>query len=96
MSENLFKIMKKSQFSESQILSILKAHESGKSLKELCREYSFSSATFYRWKRKYGSMESEELARLKKLERENEELKKMYAELSLDHELLKKFVEKKR
>lgn len=87
--------MKKSRFSESQILAILKAHDSGQSLSELCREHGVSAATFYRWKRKYEGVGSEELQRLRKLEQENEALKKMYAELSLDHELLKKLVGKK-
>lgn len=87
--------MKKKQFTEAQILNVLQAKSSGHSVPALCREYGVSAATIYRWEKKYGDMGSEELNRLRSLEQENANLKKMYAELSLDHELLKRLLGKK-
>lgn len=87
--------MKKSRFTESQIIRILKEYDSGKKAKDLCREHGVSDATFYNWKKKYGGMNSSQLKRLKEMEEENRRLKKMYADLSLDHELLKEVLEKK-
>jgi len=87
--------MKKSRFSESQIVRILKAVEGGRSVKEVCREYGFSDATYYNWRAKYGGMELADIKRLKDLEQENHRLKQMYAELSLEHIFLKDIVEKK-
>lgn len=87
--------MKKSRFSEIQILRILKEYESGKKTKDLCREYGVSEATFYNWKKKYGGMDAVQLKRLKELEEENQRLKRMFADLSLDHALLKDVLEKK-
>jgi putative transposase len=72
--------MKKSHFSASQILSILKQAETGTPVRELCREHGISSATFYKWRSKYGEMDASMMARLKDLEEENRRLKKMYAE----------------
>ena len=72
--------MKKSKFSDSQIISILKQAESGSPVPELCREHGFSSATFYKWRAKYGGMDASMMARLKELEIENARLKKMYAD----------------
>ena len=87
--------MKKSRFSESQIVNILKEAEAGVSLEELSRQHGFSRATFYKWKAKYSGMDVSTLKRLRELEEENRRLKQMYAELSLDHKVLKDIVEKK-
>ena len=69
--------------------------EAGVPVKDLCRELGISSATFYQWRSKYGGMEASDLKRLKALEEENRRLKQMYADLSLDHEILKDIVERK-
>ena len=87
--------MKRIKFSESQIIKILKEYESGRDVKDLCREYNISRATFYNWKKKYSGMDSSQLKRLKELEDENNRLKRMYADLSLDHEMLKDVLGKK-
>jgi putative transposase len=87
--------MRKTRFTETQIVSILKQHESGRSAKELSRENGISEATLYNWKSKYGGMEASDVRRLKELEEENSRLKKMYAELSLDHSILKDVISKK-
>lgn len=87
--------MKKSKFSESQIVNILKEAEAGVALEELIRQHGFSKATFYKWKAKYSGMSVSELKRLKELEEENRRLKQMYADLSLEHEVLKDIIEKK-
>jgi putative transposase len=87
--------MKKSKFSESQIVNILKEAEAGVALDELIRQHGFSKATFYKWKAKYSGMSVSELKRLKELEEENRRLKQMYANLSLEHEVLKDIIEKK-
>lgn len=87
--------MKKSKFTETQIVNALKSHESGRSTEEICRELGINRATFYNWKKKYGGMEASHLKRLKELEEENRKLKQMYADLSLDHRILKDVIEKK-
>jgi putative transposase len=87
--------MKKSRFTETQIVKILKGVESGRQVKEVCRENGISDATYYNWKSKFGGMEASDVKRLKELEEENRRLKQMYAELSLDHKILKDIVEKK-
>ena len=87
--------MKKSKFSESQIVNILKGAEVGVSLDELVRQHGFRKASFYKWKAKYSGMLVSELKRLKELEEENRRLKQMYANLSLEHEALKDIIEKK-
>lgn len=74
---------------------ILKAYESGNKAADLCRKHGISEATFYNWKKKYGGMETSQLKKLKELEDENRRLKRMYADLSLDHFLLKEVLEKK-
>ena len=87
--------MKKSRFTESQIVSILNQQHTRQTVKEICREYGISDATFYNWKAKYGGMGVSELTRMKELEAENARLKRMYADLSLVHHALKDAVEKK-
>ena len=87
--------MKKSRFTEQQIVSILKQHEAGIKSKDLCRENGISQATFFNWKAKYGGVDTNQLKRLKELEEENARLKKMFAELSLTHHAFKDAVEKK-
>ena len=87
--------MKKSKYSESQIVNILKEAEAGVSLEELSRQHGFSRASFYKWKAKYSGMSVSDLKRLKGLEEENRRLKQMYANLSIDYQVLKDIVEKK-
>jgi len=87
--------MKKIKFSESQIIKILQEYESGREVKDMCREYGISRATFYNWKKKYSGMDASQLKRLKELESENVRLKRMYADLSLDHQMLKDVLGKK-
>jgi len=87
--------MKKSRFTESKIIKILKEQEAGRSVSEICREYGIHQATFYNWKSKYGGMNASQLKRLKELEIENTKLKKMYAETSLHNHALKDLIEKK-
>lgn len=87
--------MKMGTVSESQIIKAIKSYESGQDLLTICREHSISRATFYNWRKKYGGMELNQVRRLKELEEENRRLKHMYAELSLDHKILKDVLEKK-
>ena len=87
--------MRKSKYSEHQIISILKAVEAGRTVKDVCREHELSEATYYKWKAKYGGMEAADIKRLRELEEENRRLKHMYAELSLDHQILKEVLTKK-
>jgi putative transposase len=87
--------MRKSKFSETQIITILKAVEAGKTVRDVCREHEISDATYYKWKTKYGGMEAADIRRLRELEEENRRLKHMYAELSLEHRILKEVLEKK-
>ncbi|BBL35087.1 IS3 family transposase ISSod2 [Nitrosomonas stercoris] len=87
--------MKKSKFTDSQILNILKRAECGATVPQLCREYSISSATFYKWRAKYGGMDASLMARLKELEAENRRLKKMYAEERLKAEIVQEALQKK-
>lgn len=86
--------MKKSRYTEAQIIKVLKEVEGGRQVKEVCREYGISDATYYNWKSKYGGMEASDLKKLKALEEENRRLKQMYADLSLDHKILEDVVEK--
>lgn len=87
--------MKRSKFSEHQIVRILKEVEGGRTVKEVCREYGFSDATYYNWKAKYGGMEASDIKRLRELEEENRRLKQMYANLSLENQALKDVIAKK-
>ena len=87
--------MKKTRFTEAQIVKAIKEHENGRDAKEICRELGITTAAFYKWRQRYGGMEVSELKRVKELEAENARLKKMYAELSLVHYALKDAVEKK-
>lgn len=87
--------MKKSRYSDSQILAILKQAEAGTPVPELCREHGMSSATFYKWRTKYGGMDASMMARLKELEDENRRLKKMYAESQMQTDVLKEAMRKK-
>ena len=87
--------MKISRFTDSQIMQILKQAEAGISAPELCREHGMSSATFYKWRAKYGGMDASKVARLKELEDENRRLKKMYAEVQLQADVLKEAMAKK-
>jgi len=87
--------MKKSRFTDSQILAILKQAESGVPVPDLCREHGMSSAAFYKWRAKFGGMDASMMARLKELEDENRRLKKMYAEERLKAEVLREAIEKK-
>jgi len=87
--------VKKSKFTETQIIAVLKQGDAGVPIKDLCRQAGISSATYYQWKSKYGGMEASELRRVKELEAENSKLKRMYAELALDNAAMKDLIAKK-
>ena len=87
--------MKKSRYSDSQIINILKQAEAGTPVTELCREHGMSDATFYKWRAKFGGMDVSMMARMKELEEENRRLKKMYAEERLKAEILNEAITKK-
>ena len=87
--------MKRSRFDEEQIISILKEHEAGLGTADLCRKHGISSATFYKWKAKYGGLDVSDARRLKALEDENARLKKLLAEAMLDNAILKDVAAKK-
>jgi putative transposase len=87
--------MKKSRYTDSQILAILKQNEAGTSVVDLCREHGMSDATFYKWRAKYGGMDASLMKRMKELEDENRRLKKMYAEEKLKAEIAREAIEKK-
>jgi putative transposase len=87
--------MKRSKFSEQQIVGVLKQAEAGVPVKELCRKIGISEQTFYNWKAKYGGLGVSELKRLRELEAENAKLKKMYADLALENEAIKAVLNRK-
>ena len=87
--------MKRSRFSETQIVSILKEADAGAKVKDLCRKHGLSEATYYNWKSKYGGMEASDLKRLKELEGELSQYKRMYAELVRENDAMRNLIEKK-
>lgn len=87
--------MKKSRFSETQIVSILKEADAGLPVKDVCRKHNVSQATYYKWKSKYGGMEASDLKRVKELESENTRLKRMYADLALENTAMQDLIRKK-
>jgi putative transposase len=87
--------MKKSKFSEAQILGILKEQQMGKAVMDICRQHGISAPTFYTWKNKYSGMTDQELQRLRELERENARLRKIVADQTLDIDILRDVISKK-
>ena len=88
--------MKNGRFSDAQIMVILKRAESGVPVSELCREHGMSSASFYKWRAKFGGMDASMVSRMKTIADENRRLKRMYAEMSMQNDLLKEALGKKR
>ena len=88
--------MKNGRFSDSQIMSILKQAEGGVPVTELCREHGMSSASFYKWRAKFGGMDASMVSQMKTTADENRRLKRMYAEMSMQNDLLKEALRKKR
>jgi len=88
--------MKKSRFSEAKIMGILQQAEGGVPVTELCREHGMSSASFYKWRAKFGGMDASLIAEMKDMAEQNRRLKKMYAEMSMQNDLLKEALGKKR
>ena len=86
--------MRKSKYSESRIITILKEAEAGMTVAEISRKYGVSNGTFYNWKSKYAGMSGTEIKRMRQLEEENRKLKQMYANLSLENNVLKELIEK--
>jgi putative transposase len=87
--------MKRSRFTETQIVEILKEAEAGRPVKELCRQHGISDATYYSWKAKYGGLDASELKRLKELQGEVAQYKRMYAELARENDALKDLIHRK-
>ena len=87
--------MRKSRFSESQIIGVLKQVETGQKIKDVCREHGISEGTYHRWKSKYGGMGVSDAKRLKELEVENRRLKKLVADMALDNQALKEVLSRK-
>lgn len=87
--------MKNGRFSDAQIMGILKQAEGGVPVSELCREHGMSSASFYKWRAKYGGMDASMVSQMKAMEAENKRLKRMYAEMSMQNDLLKEALGKK-
>lgn len=88
-------LMKKSRFTEAQIMAVLRQAEGGVPTPELCRERGISSASFYKWRAKYGGMDASMMSQMKALEDENRRLKRIYADLSMQADLLKEALGKK-
>lgn len=88
-------LMKKTRFTETQIVKAIQEHENGRDAVAICRELQITTAAFYKWRQRYGGLDVKELKRVKELEAENSQLKKMFAELSLVHYALKDAIEKK-
>lgn len=88
--------MKNGRFSDAQIMTILKQAEGGVPVSELCREHGMSSASFYKWRAKFGGMDTSLIAEMKDMAEQNRRLKKMYAEMSMQNDLLKEALGKKR
>jgi putative transposase len=89
-------LMKTARFSDAQIMGILRQAESGVSVSELCREHGMSSASFYKWRSRYGGMDASMVSEMKAMADENRRLKRMYAEMSMQNDLLKEALGKKR
>lgn len=87
--------MKQKRFTETQIMQILKQAEGGEPVAHLCREHGMSSASFYKWRSKYGGMDASLISQMKAMAQENQRLKKIYAEMSLQNDLLKEALGKK-
>lgn len=87
--------MRKSKFSETQIVSILKEADAGMKVNDLCRKHGISPPTYYKWKSKYGGMDASELKRVKELEAELSRLKRMYSDLALENDAMRSLIEKK-
>ena len=87
--------MKNGKFTEQQIVTAIKMQEAGMSVKDIVREMGISEATFYNWKARYGGMEASDVAKMQELEQENTELKKMYAEMSIENRAMKNLISKK-
>jgi len=87
--------LKKSRFTETQIISILKEVDAGMLVKDICRKHGISDATYYAWKSKYGGMNASDLKKMKEVEQELSQLKRMYADLALENKAMKDLIEKK-
>lgn len=87
--------MKRSKFSEHQVLAILNEVEKGRTVGDVCREHTISTSTYFNWKTKYGGMTASDIKRLRELEEENRQLKRMFADISLENRALKDLIEKK-
>ncbi len=87
--------MKKTRFTETQIIAVLKEADSGVAVKDICRKHGISDATYYNWRSKYGGMDASDLKKMKELERELSQLKRMYADMALENRSLRDLIEKK-
>ena len=87
--------MRRSRFSETQIVGMLKEAEAGKTVEDICRSHGISSATFYKWRSKYGGLEASDLKKMRDLEQQHSQPKRMYADLAMENNALKDLIEKK-